>query len=386
MSTPRVMVYVQHLLGIGHFQRALVLARACAAAGLETHLVSGGLPVPGLASGGVHLHQLAPARCAGGGDWRLRNETGALVDDAWRDRRREQLMALFRTLRPAALVVELFPFGRRQMRYELLPLLQAAQAADPRPRLICSVRDILQSQTKHERAQEAVTQAQTYFDDILVHGDADLIALPESFPAAAALGERLRYTGYVVEAVSEAGSVPGTGEVLVSAGGGAVGEALLNAAIAARPLTQLSGSVWRILTGHNLDAKALADLRARAGDDVIVEPARADFRQRLLGCALSISQAGYNTLAETLAARARAVVVPYAKDGETEQTLRATRFAELGLVRMVPEPELSTRTLAEAVNAALSDRGDDTRLAVNLSGAEASARYLVERVRAPAPA
>ena len=38
----RVLFYVQHLLGIGHLKRAATRARACAAAGLEVTVVSGG--------------------------------------------------------------------------------------------------------------------------------------------------------------------------------------------------------------------------------------------------------------------------------------------------------------------------------------------------------
>ena len=45
MSKTRVMVYVQHLLGIGHLKRAATIARAIAASGCETTVVSGGLTV-----------------------------------------------------------------------------------------------------------------------------------------------------------------------------------------------------------------------------------------------------------------------------------------------------------------------------------------------------
>ena len=42
----RVMLYVQHLLGIGHLKRAMTLARALADGGLEVTVVSGGAEVP----------------------------------------------------------------------------------------------------------------------------------------------------------------------------------------------------------------------------------------------------------------------------------------------------------------------------------------------------
>ena len=41
---PRVLFYVQHLLGIGHWRRAAILARAMTQAGLETTVLSGGSP------------------------------------------------------------------------------------------------------------------------------------------------------------------------------------------------------------------------------------------------------------------------------------------------------------------------------------------------------
>src|SRR3546814_12166573 len=59
-----VLLYVQHLLGIGHIRRAAVLARAFHRAGLKVVFVTGGFPVRGLALDGVEVVQLPPARSA----------------------------------------------------------------------------------------------------------------------------------------------------------------------------------------------------------------------------------------------------------------------------------------------------------------------------------
>ena len=69
MTAPRLFLYVQHLLGIGHLMRAVRLARALAAAGAEVDLVSGGEPQPGLDVGGARLVQLPPVHS--------RDESGA---------------------------------------------------------------------------------------------------------------------------------------------------------------------------------------------------------------------------------------------------------------------------------------------------------------------
>ena len=49
----RVFLYVQHLLGIGHLQRAARLAKAMAAGGIDVDVVSGGMAVPFLDTGGA---------------------------------------------------------------------------------------------------------------------------------------------------------------------------------------------------------------------------------------------------------------------------------------------------------------------------------------------
>ena len=68
-----------------------------------------------------------------------------------------------------------------------------------------------------------------------------------------------------------------------------------------------------------------------------------DFRARLAGAAVSISQAGYNTMIEAVKARTPTVVVPYETERETEQAMRARRFAERGLVTVLRADALDPR-------------------------------------------
>ena len=151
MSGRRVLVYVQHLLGIGHLKRAATLARSLAAQGMQVTLVSGGQPVPGISLDGVRLVQLPPASAADLSFKVLLDASGRAIDDAWKRKRADALLAAWRSADPQVLVLELFPFGRRQMRFELLPLLDAAAAAPRRPAIVCSVRDILGGQKSPQR-------------------------------------------------------------------------------------------------------------------------------------------------------------------------------------------------------------------------------------------
>src|SRR5687768_1095411 len=361
----KVFFYVQHLLGIGHLRRAATLAHALERAGFEVTLASGGKPVEG-----YRVLQLPPAS-SDAAFQHLLDEHGNPVDDAWKRRRRDALLAAYAAAAPDVLLIELFPFGRRQMRFELLPLLGMATESKKRPLIVCSVRDLIQA--KPSREQEIAECFEHYYDHLLVHGDPRVAGFERSFGATQRLAGKLHYTGYVVQDSSPAGSDAGAGEVLVSAGGGAVGQHLLQAAIAARPLTSLRERTWRVLAGIN--AQDLAGLQARASAGVIVERFRNDFTLRLRNCVLSVSQAGYNTVLETLQAGARAVLVPYAAGGEVEQTARAKLLEERGLVQVVEEASLAPATLAAAIDraAAAPRPAPDT---VDLDGARASAALL----------
>ena len=218
---------------------------------------------------------------------------------------------------------------------------------------------------------------------MLVHGDSAFIPLETSFPAASQIADRLVYTGYVGAApptgADRAKNSVGGGEVLVSAGGGAVGGALLATALEARRRGCLADLEWRLLAGPNLPQAEFAALAERLPAGVVLERYRTDFLALLRSCRVSISQAGYNTVLDILAARAAAVVVPFAAGRETEQQLRAERLAAKGVLEMVDERDLSPGRLAEAIERAII--APPAALSVDTGGASRTARLLAAMIK-----
>lgn len=386
MKTRRAFFYVQHLLGIGHLRRTATFANAVAAKGVDVTLVSGGLPVPNLRLDGVRFVQLPAAAVADLSFKVLVDERGKPVDEEWRSKRRALLLDAWRAADAHALVIELYPFGRRQMGFELAPLLETAACSPHRPLIACSVRDILGGgQGNPARQAEMLETFQRSFDRVLVHGDESVIPFSRTFLHADVIEGRLEYTGYIVDDQVACAITRTTAheeseaEVVVSAGGGAVGLALLETAILARPLSALAERNWRVLCGVNVPAAVLERLAVIAGrtlaGSINVERARADFPQLLANCAVSVSQAGYNTMLEIIQAGARSVVVPFSGGGETEQSLRARAFEGLGLTTVVTEGDLSPQALAAAIDLA-ARRPAPTRHRVDLGGAKRSAEWL----------
>jgi predicted glycosyltransferase len=132
---------------------------------------------------------------------------------------------------------------------------------------------------------------------------------------------------------------------------------LLDCALQARAASAERHRRWRILA-------AGTGLAARRDDGLIVEPNRPDFPALLARARLSVSQAGYNTVVDLLAARTRAVLVPFAAERENEQSLRAEALAARGLATCLDEAELSPQMLAQAIDrvAAAPGPAHDIRL------------------------
>ncbi len=375
----RVLFYVQHLLGIGHLKRAATLARAMAERGLAVTIVSGGHDIPGLDIGDADFIQLPSTRATDLFFKELVDEDDRPIDGEWKERRARALFDAYRATAAHLLMFELFPFGRRQMRFEIEPVLQDAVGRSQRPVIVSSVRDILVAQNKPERNEEMLERVENYFDHVLIHGDDALIPFDRTFPLAERIRNKLHYTGYVVDRSGRGAinSGQGTDEVIVSAGGGAVGADLLKTAIAARALSKLSDRTWRVLVGVTVDQTTFDDLAALSGPGIVVERSRPDFTALVTNAALSISQGGYNTVMEVLEAGTRAVIVPYAGGAETEQTMRAQELARHTPIEVLDEAALSPQALAAAVDAAW-DREAPANGMLNTDGAANSATLVAD--------
>ena len=373
-SDQSVLFHVQHLLGIGHVRRANIVCQALTGAGFQVVLVTGGRPIADFQRDGIEIVQLPPLHIGDSGFHDLRDDTNTPVDADWKVNRRDRLLDLFDAVAPDILITEAFPFGRRQMRFELIPLLEHAAARNRPPQIYCSVRDILKSDRKPGRAEETVALIDRFYDGVLVHGDPTFAALVETFPDAAQFDEKVHHTGIVVAPPTEPPQSRGD-EILVSAGGGAVGLRLFKTAIAARALSSFAKATWRILVGPNVTVEDYHRLCDRTTDGVIIERYRTDFRTLLENCRVSISQAGYNTVADLIAAKTPAVLVPFDTDGEDEQPRRAAKLAERGCAISLPSQTLTPETLAAAVDEA-SHLKQATANSIGLDGAARTASIL----------
>ena len=161
---------------------------------------------------------------------------------------------------PAVVFVELFPFGRAKFARELVPLLELAREGGAMT--ACSLRDILvtgrDNQAGHD--ERACRLANAHLDAVLVHSDPRFARLEETFGPTGSSPSRSATRASWSAAARRA--VARERRVVVSAGGGLVGEPLLRAAIEAQRIG--TGLPMRAIAGPLMPDDAFERLRAAA--------------------------------------------------------------------------------------------------------------------------
>ncbi|WP_299602186.1 glycosyltransferase [uncultured Tateyamaria sp.] len=362
----QVTIVVTHLLGTGHLARALTLGRAFVAAGDAVTVISGGKPVPHFDSTGLTLVQLPPLQSNGTDFSTLLTDTGEIASDAYLVARQSALVDHVAQQKPDVLITELFPFGRRILKAEFQALLETADGLPSRPLVLSSIRDILAPPSKPAKVAFADQLVNHFYDAVLVHSDPEVVPLDTSWPVSDMLRTKLRYTGFVAPQAPDV-NAPRHNEILVSAGGGAVGDTVFEAACDAATLD--AARLWRFLVGGD-DARR-AHWANRAPANVTVEGPRPDFRNLLVGATASVSMCGYNTALDVLQTGVRAVFVPFDDGGEVEQGLRADALTTLPAVSVLRQADLSGPTLANAINT-LTQQDRRNPRTTGMDGASAS--------------
>ncbi len=396
---PRAMLYCQHLAGIGHLIRSTELARALATERWEVLLVCGGdVPQGYEFPAGVRVERLEALESDP--EYKTLSTCEAGQDlDAVKVRRTVNLLALFDSFAPDALITEMYPFGRKKFEFELKPLLERARAAERKPVIAASVRDILVRRQDQEAFEERVLNVvNRAYDAVLVHSDELVQPLRATFGAAAEIRPVVVHTGYIVageggaqaEAQAQAArkfageALGGEEFVLVSCGSGRLqaGRQLMYAAL--ESAERLGGRFPHKLVLCAGPLAAASDYaqyeNMAAGRNNVVLVHDLPFLRKLMERAvLSVSLGGYNTVMELMAARAQALVFAAEPNGDSEQRMRAEALTAAGQMRMLEARDLMNGRLAGRMEEALC-----APLAVQpaqMDGARTSAQLLKLLVR-----
>jgi predicted glycosyltransferase len=387
-----ILIYCQHLLGIGHLMRAAALARSLSRH--RVHLVLGGRVMGKmLASTPFNIYRLPALGCDHAVTHLIPLEPGQSLETV-QNKRRKKLLTLLDTIAPHLAVVEMFPFGRPWFRFELVPILEALHRQGVP--VVCSVRDVLvQKKDPLAYARQVLEDLHRYFRAVLVHSDPVLIRLEETFPAADRIPVPLYYTGYVDGARYEWHSCPGHDKkhgqdaraienrepasqgvsrrgLVAWPGSGVLGGPVVEAILEASAQGLLPDlKPVRIYAGHCLDqsARTRLDQMARNTRGIMLKTFTRKLRNHLGRARAAVCMAGYMSAVDIMATHIPAVMIPIEHGGE--QMFRARKLQEAGYARVLPLAALNPHSLAHKVEEALQPREEPAK--VSLDGAPRSA-------------
>jgi predicted glycosyltransferase len=299
---------------------------------------------------------------------------------------------------PDVLLVDNFPLGSR---LELLPSLQALRGRGTR--LVLGLRDIADppERLKTDWARDGLYDIlERYYDRILVYGVRDVLDIAAAYALPSQVAKRVRYCGYVTRRNLPARSPAEVRRalgmrgplVLATVGGGGDGFPLLRTFLQALP--RIPRVAAMVVTGELMSAMDRSELHRLVDGHprVLMQEYVDDLPSFLAAADAVVAMGGYNTSAEILAVRAKAIVVPRTwKSGEhatrlstkadEEQLFRARVLARLGFVECIEPGALTPKRLAERITALLSRPRPQRRRIMKVDGADRVAEQLLAMAR-----
>ena len=383
MKPMKIMVYCQHVLGVGHFFRILEILRAMPDDDLI--LITGGdgldIPLP------THVrHVRLPGLMMDDRFSGLYSVDPEKQLDIVKEERRDLLLDLLEKEAPDCFLVELYPFGRRAFRFELVPGLEYIRSSLPSCKVVCSIRDILVERKKVQKYESGVIQSlNTYFDGVLVHADPDLIRFDQTFSRIDEFKVPLFYTGFIgpkpdnhtiKTRYTSFRSTEDSKLVIASVGGGSVGADLLKAIGQSIPYLKHENIDLRMYTGPYMKPKDIEYLKSFQNQRVHVRQFEDDFVSLLAAADLSISMAGYNTCMNIVAAGVPSLVWPFGQN--REQRMRASHLGRTIPMRILEDEHLVPETLSGRIIEMIKLKKSAGASKINIQGGPHSARMIKE--------
>ena len=395
-GAPRLVVYSQDGLGLGHQRRTSLLASEFLAAERGASVLTiADSPLGQFFSArpGHDYLKLPSIYKVGPGDWQPVSLQLSFPEVL--RVRREIIRSAVLHFAPDVILVDHMPHGAMG---ELIPTLDALKSTGAR--VVLGLRDILDAPSvvrRRWRLEGALEAVELHFHDVLIYGSREVFDVGAEYGWPEAVSRRLRYCGYVCSPPAPGpmalrlrkrylrGAVD-SDLIVAMAGGGADAQTLFTTLVGAVPAIHAQRPCVVVIVTvpffPRSEQRRLAQL-AR-GLPVHVIPSVHDSMTYLGAADLVVAMAGYNTTAEILTLDKPALLVP--RSGPSaEQQMRAKLFADRGWVSWLPPDRLSPDALADAAIAALTT---EQRRASHpdLNGRHAAARHLLTELDSPVAA
>jgi predicted glycosyltransferase len=255
---------------------------------------------------------------------------------------------------PDLFIVDKEPWGLRGEVTDTLHMLKRRGT-----RLVLGLRDVMDEPAllvPEWQRKNVMPALERLYDEIWIYGLPQIHDPLEGVGITPKVKRKITYTGYLPRPISDSlgGRVPAITEapfLLVTTGGGNDGDGLIDWVLRAYEQDDRMLLPALLVLGPFMQPERQAEFIARAAKLGKVEAITFDAHlENIAANAVGVvAMGGYNTFCEILTLDKRALIVPRTAP-RLEQYIRASRAAELGLVRMlVDDGKYDARVMASAL-------------------------------------
>lgn len=337
MQPARVLFYSHDTFGLGHLRRSRAIATALA----ENNPNLSALIITGSTVAGrftfperVDYVRLPGVTKRDDGSY-VSDKLGFDIDGITAVRS-GLIAALVKEFKPDLLIVDKEANGFRGELTSALDWLR--ENLDTR--IVLGLRDVLDDpealRVEWER-KDAIATIERCYDEIWVYGLESVYNPVKGLKLSDEVKSRMHWTGYLRREIQGSPTDIGKPYVLVTAGGGGDGWALIDQVISAYEKDPKLSPDAVLVYGPFLsgDMRAAFDARVETlGDRITAMGFESRMENLMAGASGVISMGGYNVFCEILSLDTPAVIVPRTKP-RLEQYIRASRAEDLGLIRML---------------------------------------------------
>ncbi|NOY73891.1 MAG: glycosyltransferase [Gammaproteobacteria bacterium] len=372
----KVVIYTHDTFGLGNIRRMLSIAEYLnrSVENMSLLLISGSPMLHSFRlSEGIDYVKLPTISRSIQGDYQPRF-LGLNITDTVK-MRSNLILSTVRDFKPDVILIDKKPLGLKK---EWAPVLQFLQQTNQLPRLFLVLRDILDNaDVTHAYWQnkgyfEAIDR---YYEQVLIVGCKAVYDASQKYRFPLSCQKKVHYCGYLKSDQSDLKSKQWVRKkleiqqekiILVTSGGGADGEPVLNNFLAFWQNHTLGGNIHAVVVhGPELTESAQRTLieRAKSCQQITLLEFTPHLLSFMKAADVVVCMAGYNTLCEALSLEKRIVCIPRAQPVE-EQLIRAKRFSELQLLQFIHPDDLNVNKLSTAISRLLNNQINNTPSAV----------------------
>jgi len=351
-KNPTIFIHCQYVYGIGHFVRAVELAKGLSER-FQVYLLNGGEVVPNFQlPSSVIIIQLPAIYKNESDDYLSPVDTSKSLQDCF-TLREKIINEAVRFFKPDILITEHFPFGLLFER-EVMGLIGEVKQVNPLAKIVGSVRDIIESSIGGVRDSHVCDILNETYDLLLVHGDEKFAPLSTSFPKINEMSIPVVQTGYISRRIPTIGDATSDPIILASVAGGRLGNELLDVLIDSHVKIR-AGMKHKMVLFSGAFQKDFGVLKDKVAslesEDLDIHKFDSQkYMMYLTNASLIISLGGYNSIIESVSAKKPMLI--YNRDflaGNEEQQLRIRLFEMSGHLDVIKSEDLETKRISDII-------------------------------------